>query len=298
LLLLFATVPYYLTPPSQTSWTESELLVASNWSDGNVHTLTLVEGTTYKDDIFTYTRSGNAPNYLYTRTHTALWIASSCGIDLSTPITDRKNGMVYISTASESEDLRALVVTNLVSRASPNIVCEAYNRISTSKLFYRHDAEDILKLNISSIEGNQSTGYYLTNSDYTTTSSISSNGRELSYYFTVFMYSWGFSDRKSYKDYWLTGYNPSCWAKWADIEDEFVGTYPSNFETNNIVSGFYQKNHIPIDPSLSDNIVVYGTFSKALIPVDDGTFKEDEGGDTTLRYTRSGTDPNYLYTRK
>jgi hypothetical protein len=211
-----------------------------------------------------------------------LFIAPSCDIDLSTPTTSRENGIVFISTSSNYNNLLALVITNLGTLSSPNVVYEWYKRDNTNSKFYRMWPSYTYKISPLTIVGSKGGGYYISSSDFNNDGDSKSG--------TV--YTWGFcyafeNGRYAYP---IETYNPTHWRKWTDVENElFVTDYPSQFPSR-YVKYFYQEGYIPT--TIGSNIDGYGIFSKPLIHVSGKTYREDtdgsDGGSTTARYIKNG----------
>jgi hypothetical protein len=239
-----------------------------------------------------YTRSGTAP-YLYTIFRQ--FIAPSCNIDLLNPlITSRANGIVYSAVDALSREY-AIVITNLPSSLSStdgDIIYERYQKTNTNYKFHRINATDTFKISSLTIHGPQSSGYYVSNDDYTSTfSSVSDTtytyGPSRALSFVAFMPAYSSTSNNPQ-------YQPGNWKTWDSqtVQDNFIATWPSKFSTS--ITKFYHKDNIPTTPTVNE----YGLFSETLeLDSATGYYKEGSGGNSSL-YARSGDDPNWLYTKQ
>jgi hypothetical protein len=178
------------------TWTEAEIAVASNWSDGRARTLTFVQNEVYEDGIFKY--GYDYYDCSYFRILKELWIDGGCDID----IVDRMKSdlsmdewFVYISTHTKYKDLNAIIM-NRISSPLGYIKCSRTNK--TSKFSFNAYGT----VEIQMFEGNRTTGYYISEFDYR-----SNLGPAMS---SALCISENLSD-----------YDPANWKKWADVNDQF-----------------------------------------------------------------------------
>jgi hypothetical protein len=143
--------------------------------------LEFVDSTTFRDSIFTYTRSGTDPNYLYSRVYAKMLFPPNL-LTIGTEgkaVSSMANGVIYISTHSSTscKDLEAMVVTNIETLSNPNVKFDTYTRSSTAAKFNKDNSNycNLTILMPSGMQGNKETGYFLTNADYTSTTNVSTN---------------------------------------------------------------------------------------------------------------------------
>jgi hypothetical protein len=149
-----------------------------------------------------------------------LFIHPLCNIGDIEGITSRTNGLVYISTSSDStKDKYAMVITNLNTLSSPGIVYEYYVRSSTTSKFYIVWATEYSLISISSIQGSSSAGYYISKSDYNNTTSTSITVPTNYKYAFQRGFTYALQDSKCISS--MADYYPSNWKRMSDVSSLF-----------------------------------------------------------------------------
>jgi hypothetical protein len=234
-----------------------------------------------------------------------LFISPECNIGDITGISDRTNGLVYISTRTGST--YAMVITKLNTLGSPGIVYERYARGNIATKFSRWYANYYFTITPFSIQGNSSDGYYISDSDYrnegsSTSSYNGQSGLALARGFAYALYSFGCVDAS------MSDYDPTNWKRWDDVKDKFIYAYPSEFGID--ANSYYSYCLYPNVPTTFPPAISYcSIFSKPLVLVSGDTYKEDggSGSNTNARYTRyevykegddpEADDPSYYWIR-
>jgi hypothetical protein len=121
------------------------------------------------------------------------------------------NGISYIST----NGLRAITISNLATLSAPNIKCGGWTRSSTSSTF---SINTIFDLTMTNMRGNMASGYYITEEEYTSTSTNANNS-------SPYGVTYAFYDLTGCTGANMSGYSPYNWALTSSVRSNFPATW-------------------------------------------------------------------------
>jgi hypothetical protein len=224
--------------------------------------LTLKADTIYTDGVFTYTKSGAAGKYLYTRTRQRMFFPPNL-LDIGTDSKAMDNvwgpDIVDSLTYIAPYGLKAMTIYNVDTLGSPNVQLMKWERSSSDSAFFSTGVS--ISIIVNGMEGNRSYGYYITESDYKNSTSGTTRGMAFAFQYSTGCVTAG-----------MANYDPYLWKKWDDVVDEFVSDHPYLHYQAPV---WYQVGHIS-----SSATRYFGIFRTIPDPVDDPAL-----GDITNLYS-------------
>jgi hypothetical protein len=175
----------------------------------------------YTDNVFTYTRSYDGGHALYTRRMTKLFLPPNL-IDIGTTgkaINISGTGrnpdsstVVYIGKRADRMNTSAIIIYSIGTLSNPDIWSSCWRRTNTDEKFHNYGG---IYIKISAMEGNESSGYYITEGEYYGTDKVLLNH----------VYHCGVEHAFGAYTYCtspnMVDYDPFNWKRWDEVADEF-----------------------------------------------------------------------------
>jgi hypothetical protein len=183
-------------------------------------------GSNFKDDMFTYTRSGTDPNYLYTRTSQKLFFPPGIGgadrIQTTTWYDIKgdtiEDGLIYISTSSDPtyKGLYAMVIYCMQTGTSDYGLWSWDN---TDAIWRYANKYGIINGVKARMEGGESSGYYVTEDQYYSQKHVedATNAGVITFYSGIAraLYNAHCTDEN------MVGYDPYNWKYVNELVEDF-----------------------------------------------------------------------------